>query len=304
MTLGPFLDGYLSDSALAYRPGSDTNRALALAERLALTNDSRAAIAEDLRNAFDNVPQRRLLDIIGTHVTDGPMMSLLERVVLTDTGKGIRQGGNLSPLLLNVHLDHTLDRRWRKLQPDVPLLRWADDLLILCRNQEQALQAYKCLKDLLRPTGMKLKHGPENAVHDLTGHGADWLGYRVTRKEDGLVVTLTEKAWESLSAHLEQAHQKDGSPVKAIEALDGWVGQMGPCYRDTDVDRAYARVRSLFLGLDFDEFPSRDGFRRKWQWAHRRWLRSRTVGDEQEVMPAAPPRGTAPAPPTGAGLAS
>jgi retron-type reverse transcriptase len=304
MTLGPFLDEYLSDSALAYRPGSDTNRALALAERLAVTNDSRAVISEDLRNAFDTVPQKRLLDIVGTHVTDGPMMNLLARVVLTDTGRGIRQGGNLSPLLLNVYLDHTLDRRWRKLQPDVPLLRWADDLLILCRTREQALQAYTSLEDLLRPTGMELKHGPEKAVHDLTGLGADWLGYRVTRKEDGLVITLTERAWESLSALLEQAHQKDGSPVRAIEALDGWVGQMGPCYRDTDIDRAYARIRSLFLRLDFDEFPSKEGIRRKWQWAHRRWLTSRTVGNEQEVMHAAQPCWTAPAPPTGAGPAS
>jgi hypothetical protein len=34
-------------------------------------------------------------------IPDPGMMRLLEQVVLTKTGQGIRQGGNLSPLLLN-----------------------------------------------------------------------------------------------------------------------------------------------------------------------------------------------------------
>ena len=46
-----------------------------------------------------------------------------------------READPLSPLLLNLYLHHLLDVRWRTLHPDSPLLRYADDLLLLCRMQ-------------------------------------------------------------------------------------------------------------------------------------------------------------------------
>jgi hypothetical protein len=126
-------------------------------------------------------------------------MQLMERVVLTKTGKGIRQGGNLSPLLLNLYLHHLLDRRWQRQHSDMALLRWADDLLVLCRTQEQAQQAYNDLKRQLLPIGMTLKGKAELAIHNLgVGDSAIWLGYRLSRDGGGLKATMTENAWQSL----------------------------------------------------------------------------------------------------------
>jgi hypothetical protein len=51
------------------------------------------------------------------------------------------------------------------------LLRWADDLLILCRTQEQAQQAYQDLTQLLPPIGMTLKGKAEQAIHNLGNGG-------------------------------------------------------------------------------------------------------------------------------------
>jgi hypothetical protein len=147
------------------------------------------------------------------HIPDEQMMRLIERVVLTKTNRGLRQGGNLSPLFLNVHLNHFLDGKWRRQHPDNPLLRWADDLLIQCRDQEEARQAYQDLKRLLEPTGMTLKGTLEQTIHNLhDGAYADWLGYRLLKGENGLVVHLTETAWKSLAEKLEQDHEKNCSP--------------------------------------------------------------------------------------------
>src|SRR5215472_6892747 len=180
-TIQPYLDVFLTDNCLGYRPGSDTIKALARAEHLAVTGNCWVWLTEDLRNAFDNVPQRRLLDVVRLHVPDERMLHLLERVVLTKTKRGLRQGGNLSPLLLNVYLDHFLDKKWLRQHPDIPLLRWADDLLVLCRNLEEGQQAYQDLQRLLSPTGMTFKGTPEQAIHDLRDSGyADWLGYRLS----------------------------------------------------------------------------------------------------------------------------
>jgi retron-type reverse transcriptase len=274
--LQPYLDRFLGDGCLGYRPGVDINTAVALAERLAVEGDRWVWLAEDLKNAFDNVPQRRLLDALRILIPDEAMMRLLGRLAETDGGIGIRQGGPLSPLLLNAYLHFFLDRKWSKLFPGVPLLRWADDVLILCRTKQEALTAYEGLKQILLPVGMTLKGTPGQAVHDLKG-GAEviWLGYQLRRAEGGLEVSLTEKAWKRLEEKLELAHTKDFSGMRAVETVLGWISQMGPCLPTTDVDRAYARVVSLARGLGFDELPPIEGVRRSWRQAYLRWERCR-----------------------------
>ena len=102
-------------------------------------------------------PQHRLLDVVRYRLPDEGIVRLIERMVLTETGRGLRQGGCLSPLLLNLYLDHHLDRRWRMRHPDLPLIRVADDILVLTRNQEEAQQTWTDLREMLLPAGMPLK---------------------------------------------------------------------------------------------------------------------------------------------------
>jgi retron-type reverse transcriptase len=272
----PFVDPLLGEHCLGFRPGLGINEALALAERLAVGGDRWVWLAEDLKNAFDNVRQERLLDVLRTLLPDEGVMRLLGRLVRTDSGIGVRQGGPASPLLLNVYLNHFLDRRWNKMFPGVPLLRWADDVLILCRTKQEALTAYQGLRRLLLPTGMRLKGTPEQAVIDLQG-GAEivWLGYRICKAEGGLKVSLTERSWRRLSERLELCHEKDCSSIRAVEAILGWTDAMGPCLPAVNADRAYARVVSLARDLAFDELPPAEEVRRCWRQAYRRWVRCR-----------------------------
>jgi RNA-directed DNA polymerase len=276
--LQPYLDCFLDDGCIGFRPRLGINEALALAEQLAVGGGRWAWLAEDLKNAFDNVPQQRLLDVLRTLIPDEGMRRLLGRLVETDGGTGIRQGGPLSPLLLNIYLGHLLDRKWRRLFPDMPLLRWADDLLILTRTKQEALQAYQGLEQLLRPAGMRLKGTLTQAVHDLQGDAeAVWLGYRLRKGEGGLEVSLTERSWKRLSERLELCHEKDCSSLRAVQTVLGWVGQMGPCLPTTDVDGAYARVVSLGKHLGFDELPPAEGVRWSWHQAYKRWERCRKL---------------------------
>jgi retron-type reverse transcriptase len=293
-TTQPYLDAFFDEQSFGYRPGSDVNKALAVAEGLTIKDESWVWVTEDLKDAFNHVPQRRLLDVIGAYLHEEKMVRLVERVVLTPAGQGIRQGGSLSPLLLNLYLHHHLDRKWRRQHPDVPLLRWADDLLLLCRSQEQAVKAYQGLNSLLLPAGMKLKGTPEQAIQDLqSGCRAEWLGYQLGRDEESMKVSLTEKAWKSLSMKLELCHEKDGSPLRAAETILGWISQMGPCFLNTDITQAYASIGNLATNLAFEEIPSVEEVRRNWQKAYQRWeqCRTKTRKERQGELTAAPPRG-------------
>jgi hypothetical protein len=278
-TVQPYLDPQFDDQSFGYRPGRDRQHALARAEQLATSSGGWVWLTEDLRDAFDHVPQQRLLDVVRLRLGNHGIVRMIETVVLTGKSQGLRQGGCLSPLLLNLYLDHLLDRPWRRRHPALPLLRVADDLLVLARTGEEARQAWTDLKILLRPTGMTLKGTPSSAVRDLSGgDDADWLGYRVSRREAGLGVSIAEKSWDQLRTHLELAHTEPHSPLRAIEVIRGWADQMGPAYGwARGRDAAYARVHTTANQLAFDEVPTREEVVSRWRKAYGRWERIRSV---------------------------
>jgi RNA-directed DNA polymerase len=90
---------------------------------------------------------------------------------------GTPQGGVISPVLCNVYL-HRLDRAWRGAYGT--LVRYADDLLVLCRSRGQAQAALARLGALLADLGLQPKAAKTRIV-DLTqgGEGFDFLGFHI-----------------------------------------------------------------------------------------------------------------------------
>ena len=82
--------------------------ALACAEQLFSEAAHPVWIAEDIRDAFPHVPLRRLLDVVRNRLPADDLLDLVTRVVDNGNGKGLRQGSCLSPLLMNLYLDHFL----------------------------------------------------------------------------------------------------------------------------------------------------------------------------------------------------
>jgi retron-type reverse transcriptase len=272
----PYLDPRFLDTSLGYRPDKEAHHALALAETLMEQGARTVWITEDIRDAFDQVPQKRLLDILQTHLPHQGIMGLLENIVCTPSGRGIRQGGGISPLLLNVYLDHLLDRPWARRHPDTPLLRVADDLLILCRHWGQAQEAYQELRERLRPAAMPLKGTPAKAIWDLgRGQSATWLGYQLRHHQGRLAAGLASKAWTRLEQYLEELHLEPEAPLLVRDVLQGWLNYLGPCFKTEDAPGSYARVRRIATRLGFEEIDSLSTFRSLWQRANARWHRTR-----------------------------
>jgi len=163
----PFVDQMLDANSMGFRPKRSCHKALAKAEKLAVGQVRWFWVAEDLKDAFPSVPQNRLLDVIQLYTPNPELVRLIETVIRTDSGRGLRQGGNLSPFLLNLYLDHHLDRPWRHRHPDIPLIRYADDILLLCRSRMEAEAVYAEMKKMLLPAAMSLKGSPETAIRDL-----------------------------------------------------------------------------------------------------------------------------------------
>jgi group II intron reverse transcriptase/maturase len=278
----PLYDPTFDENSFGFRPGR--GRQLALAHAMTVTKQQERCVwlVEDLKQAFDRVPHGRLLDVLRMRLPEN-VVQLIERIIHNDSGRGLPQGSPLSPLLLNIYLDHFLDTRWRQLHPDLPLLRYADDLLILCHTEQEARSARPDLEQLLTPAAMLLKHC-EDSVSNLTlGQHAEWLGYQVAHK-GRLTVTIAESSWDGLRERLVLAHSKPQSPLRAYSTIRSWILQQAPCYADTDWAQAYVRLVETAKELDFDEIPSRNLVLSRWRRAYARWRRlSRDTGEGDVV---------------------
>ena len=82
----------------------------------------------------------------------------------------------ISPVLCNVYL-HRLDRCWETRGTGV-LVRYADDLVVLCRTKREAEDALRALTAILAELGLKPKQAKTRIVHLREGgEGMDFLGF-------------------------------------------------------------------------------------------------------------------------------
>lgn len=120
--------------------------------------------------------------------------------------------------------------------------------------------------------GMPLKGATEPVIRDLdTGALADWLGLRIRQDSSGLAIIPGEQSWDQLRQSLERTHTQPDAPLRAIEIIEGWVGQLGPCFPCLDLPKFSQRIVLLAHAQACDELPSprRIGFLLR--SAYQRW---------------------------------
>jgi RNA-directed DNA polymerase len=147
-----------------FRPGRSPHQAL---DALAFAIQKRKVswvLDADIHGYFEAIPHSGLMAAIEERISDRHLLKLLRAMlragVMTDgavtrSDTGTPQGGVLSPCLANVYL-HRLDRQWADRGTGV-LVRYADDLLAMCRTRWEAERALHALTAILAELGLELK---------------------------------------------------------------------------------------------------------------------------------------------------
>jgi len=160
--LTPIAEPHFSENSYGFRPGRMAQQAvIKLIEYL---NDGYEYIVDiDLEKFFDNVPQDKLMTLVGKLIHDPDTESLISKYLRAGvmvrgqyekTEKGTPQGGNLSPLLSNIMLNE-LDKELeaRKLR----FVRYADDCVITVGSSAAANRVMHTITDWIeRKLGLKV----------------------------------------------------------------------------------------------------------------------------------------------------
>ena len=178
--LMPVFEEYFHESSHGFRPGRGTRTAARQVE--ALRREGRRVVVDlDIKGFFDHVDHEILMRLVGQVVKDRRVLGLVRgwlKAGVLEEGKvryatsGTPQGGVISPLLSNVYLtvlDNALEESGYR------FVRYADDVLIMCRDESEALEALDCTRKIL--SRLKLELNEEKTSISDFKRGFEFLGY-------------------------------------------------------------------------------------------------------------------------------
>lgn len=184
--LEPIFEHEFLSVSHGFRPGRSAKDALREVWKL-LAAGYVWVVDADIQSYFDTIAWDLLLSDVKKHVTDGRVLALLDSYLTQDVMDGMKtwkptmgtpQGAVISPLLANLYL-HGVDQAL--CAAGVNVVRFADDLVLLCRSENEAKEALALLQEEMTKRKLTL-HPEKTRLVDATKEGGfDFLGYHFER---------------------------------------------------------------------------------------------------------------------------
>lgn len=182
--LEPIFDPGFHPSSYGYRKGRGCHHAISKATRFIRDYDRHWVVDMDLSKCFDTLNHDIILQQFRERVTDGSILQLLrlflESGVLNGeefeaSVTGSPQGGVISPLIANVYLDRF--DQFMKVRGH-RIVRYADDILIVCRSESAAKNALEVASNYLEGE-LKLTVNQHKTHITHSDHGVAYLGVEI-----------------------------------------------------------------------------------------------------------------------------
>lgn len=193
MVFEPMVEPVFHVDSYGYRPGRSALDAVGMARKRCWKSDW--VIDLDIKAFFDSIPHV-LVERAVAHHTAIPWVRLyvarwLRAPVQQPDGtlekrsKGTPQGGVISPLLANLFLHYAFDHWMQRNHPGIPFERYADDVLVHCRNEGQARAVLAAIRARFEQCGLELHPEKTRIVYckdddrpgDFEHIKFDFLGY-------------------------------------------------------------------------------------------------------------------------------
>ncbi len=243
--LGPVFEEHFHEDSHGFRPGRSTQTAARRVE--ALRKQGYGYVVDlDIKGFYDHLDQETLMKLVRQVVKDRRVLGLIRgwlKAGVMEEGKfryttsGTPQGGVISPLLSNIYLtplDHALT------EGGYQFVRYADDVVILCRDEEEAAKALHHARAVLGR--LKLELNEEKTSTRTFKEGFDFLGFRFTNRGRH----IAKKSLLALYGKVREVtkRQQGDKPVESV------IVDLGPLLRGWGNYHREGRNVGMFTDLD------------------------------------------------------
>jgi RNA-directed DNA polymerase len=282
LVIEPLFEADFMPCSFGFRP-KKTPR-MALSTIVQGVNEGYSFVVDvDLKSYFDTISHELLLQLVKRRVGDVQVLRLIrawlkagvmEEGKVTHPDRGSPQGGVISPTLSNIFL-HEVDRQWCHGDGvaigNVRLIRYADDMVLLARTEQQARAAWDQLQAQF--AALRLVVNQEKSRLTTLAEGFAFLGFEF-RKAPGRMLYMwpREKACRNIRQRVREvvrsfpSDEQVGVVIQKLNPiLNGWCTYFRAGNSNRTFHKVDWAVRSeLHLWL-----------RRKhqcpWQTAQKRW---------------------------------
>jgi RNA-directed DNA polymerase len=189
----PVVEPYFHQDSYGYRPERSAHQAIAVTRQRCWRYDW--ILEFDIRGLFDNIDHNLLMKAVRKHTDNEWLLLYVERwlkspIQLEDGStiyriRGVQQGGVISPVLSNLFMHYVFDTWMSRHFPDNPICRYADDGLVHCKSEKEAVVIKAALAQRLKECGLEMHPVKTKIVycqddlrkgnHSITSF--DFLGY-------------------------------------------------------------------------------------------------------------------------------
>ncbi len=243
LIIEPIFEAGFSDHSYGFRPKRSAHDAMGNITE-ALLKGHTQVIDADLSKYFDSIEHEKLLKTVAEKIADKRLLALLNQwlkavIIKVRKGgkktvigggkkskKGTPQGGVISPLLANIYLN-ILDRIWDKYQLakkyKARIIRYADDLVILCANGTDT--PFTFLKTILNKLALQLNED-KTEIKDAMEEKFTFLGFQVgvvKSQRSGKHFPLVEpssKSMKSIKQKIKFYTRRDMNPVPITDIVN------------------------------------------------------------------------------------
>jgi len=193
IVIEPLFEANFLPCSFGFRPKKTARKALSAIVQ-SINAGYNFVVDVDLKSYFDTISHELLLELVERRVGDIQVLRLIrawlkagvmEKGKVTHPDRGSPQGGVISPLLSNIFL-HEVDRQWCRgdgvALGDVRLVRYADDMVLQARTEQQAQAAWDQLQ--VQFAALQLVVNQEKSRLTTLAEGFTFLGFEF-RKTPG-----------------------------------------------------------------------------------------------------------------------
>lgn len=188
--LEPIVEEFFHEDSYAYRPNKSAIDAVTVCRERCFKHEWLLEI--DIKGFFDAIDHDLMMQMLEKH-TSNKMVLLYAKRFLKASGrtkegeeilreKGTPQGGVVSPIFANLYLHMAFDQWMRETHPSTKFERYADDCVVHCVSEEQALFIKGEIEERLFQYRLELHPEKTRVIYTGMSNDYDNRGHKFPRK--------------------------------------------------------------------------------------------------------------------------